>query len=424
MPDEGRILNMEQVENYVLSEFKKNLDGIKNKKIVLYGTSHNTEVLLKNLSYFNIVGIMDGQKKSGKFCEKDILDYDDVIKKEIEVIVIIANSSTTRIIYNRIKEFCRLNRITLLNIFGEDLLEKEAFHFKDNKYFKKYKNELKKLIDCNEVISFDIFDTLLISKTLFPNDIFFIMSKKLNDNEFYNLRAESSKGNNLNIFEIYDNYQKKTHISDIEKKELIDLEIKTELSMLSCRIEMVEILEYAVSKGKKVYLISDMYFTKKILKEILDKLNITGYNDIFVSCEYRKLKSQGLYTIYKNMTQGNTYLHIGDDKESDGFYAEISGITSYLIKSAYEMLKISSYSEILDENMTFNERVMIGIFIEKAFNDPFVLFDSNGILKVSDPKIRGFLFVAPIVTCFMSWLINKLKNMDLETILFRLEMDI
>ena len=38
-------------------------------------------------------------------------------------------------------------------------------------------------IDSHEVVSFDIFDTLLMRKVLFPNDVFYLMQKRegLND---------------------------------------------------------------------------------------------------------------------------------------------------------------------------------------------------------------------------------------------------
>lgn len=59
------------------------------------------------------------------------------------------------------------------------------------------KEELLKLIDANDYISFDIFDTLLFRKIYRPTDIFRILSnlalKKFNIKDFYNIRVDSEK---------------------------------------------------------------------------------------------------------------------------------------------------------------------------------------------------------------------------------------
>ena len=57
--------------------------------------------------------------------------------------------------------------------------------------------ELLKLIDSNNVISFDIFDTLLLRNVYKPTDIFRILSKiafeKYNIEDFYSIRVVAEK---------------------------------------------------------------------------------------------------------------------------------------------------------------------------------------------------------------------------------------
>lgn len=400
-------------KDYVVNLFNDNFLKYKDKRIVLYGTGPNTKSIIENTVGFNFVGLMDGYKKDGSIFGLDILDYDEVINKEAEIIVVVARKSSTNIIYNRISEFCIENKILVLDIFGNDLsIVKEKFT-EDNIYFNKNEEELKSQIQSHEAISFDIFDTLIMRKTLYPDDVFEIIGSRINNKEFTALRREAmAKVSNANIYEIYDEYQKMTNISDDERNRLLKLEISTEKSVLIPRVKMVEILNYAVSLGKKVYLISDMYFTKEILEEILNDLGVKGYSDIFVSCEYKVLKSQGLYRIYKEKVQAPSYLHIGDNEEADGVYPKEQGISCYNINSAYEMLEISSYRDIIKEAKTLQDRIMLGMFIERAFNNPFSLYNSKGRTKINTPYDKGYLFIAPVISAFMIWFIDKVKDYD------------
>lgn len=405
-------------EQYVLDTFRTNFDKLKDKRIILYGTGGYSKTILENMSDYNFIGVMDGYKTDGNFLGYDILDYNLVLEKKVEIIIIVARSSNTKVIYNRISDFCKKNNIIVMDIYGENLIERESIEYNDNEYFNKNEEELKHLIDINETISFDIFDTLVMRYTLISDDVFEIIGRRINNNDFIKFRKQSVKDINANIYEIYDEYRKITGISDKEKEELINLEIEIEKSLLVKRHKMVELFNYALSKGKKVYLISDMYFTKEILKDILDSLDIVGYTDIFISCEYRLLKTQGLFKKYKENIKSNSYLHIGDDFEADGKCAEINSIPSYLIKSAYEMLDISMYKTLLNNANSLSERILVGLFIERAFNNPFRLYNSKGRLRTESIKDRGYLFIAPLITTFMIWLINNLKKSDYDKILF------
>ncbi len=405
-------------EQYVLELFQKSFRRFSDRRIVLYGTGVYTEVILNNVSDYNFVGIMDGYKTSGSFLGYDILDYDSVLDKKAEIIIIIARSSNTKVIYNRISDFCKANNIAVMDIYGNNLIENENVFVENNEYFSRNEDELKRLIDENDAISFDIFDTLIMRYTLYPEDVLEIISRRIGGNDFVKNRKESDRQVNANIYEIYDEYKRITGISDSKKQKLINLEIEVEKSFLTAREKMVEILNYAVGNGKTVYLISDMYLPKDILGKILEKLGIKGYRDIFVSCDYKCQKASGLYRVYKNAVKGKKYLHIGDNYEADGVCAELNGISTYIIKNAYDMLDISIYRKINTIKNSLSERILLGIFIAKAFNNPFCLYSSSGRLKINSVYDRGYLFIAPLITSFMIWLINNVKNSAFDTILF------
>ena len=131
------------------------------------------------------------------------------------------------------------------NLFGKIYLK---FYNKSLKIKKKLSNDtdLKKLIDNNEIISFDIFDTVIVRKVLEPKDIFIIIEQIYNKRfktlkfNFQYIRSiaepqakKISKNKNrslcLNIDEIYDHIQQTQNLDNETINRLKSIEIEVEL---------------------------------------------------------------------------------------------------------------------------------------------------------------------------------------------------
>jgi predicted HAD superfamily hydrolase len=413
--------------DYIIKAFKENFLDYKDKKIVIYGIGNNTKIIVDEFKEYNIIGLMDGYKTGENIFGKKVLSYNEVLKVEVDIIIIVARSSSIKIIYKRISEFCSNNGILVFDINGNDLESTLNLTIEDNRYFDVNESELKKKIIENDIISFDIFDTLLMRKVLYPKDVFELVKRNAKSNylkqfDFVEQRIEAERQllmhTNPTLSEIYDAIRLNTSISEDEKKYLMDLEIATEMDVLICRKKMVEILNLAIDLGKKVYLISDMYMSKQLLTEILWKNGIKGYEDIFVSCEYRTPKCQELFPIFKDAIKSESYLHIGDNKDADELFAKLNGMNTFTINSAVDMIEISSYSRILKDLNTLDERIKVGMFAAKIFNNPFELYNSKGKALINNTYDVGYLFIAPIVSNFVLWLIEKIKNEEYGHILF------
>jgi len=288
------------------------------------------------------------------------------------------------------------------------------------------KQELINKIQDYEIISFDVFDTLLMRKTMFPVDVFDIVSQKVKrDNiviqDFRSQRLKADKDiaqTSPNIYEIYNQLRKNTGISESEKNRVIRYEIETEASVLVRREDMVEIFYHAVNCGKQVYLISDMYLPKAIIEYFLSNLNIQGYEDILVSCDYRKPKTGGLFNVFKDRVKSSSILHIGDNINSDINCAQLAGIDAFHIESAIDLMRKSSFYDIERFPANLNERSIIGMFTAYVFNSPFVEMDDKRRIVIDNEYDWAYLFVAPLITGFMSWMINHLRMGTYEGVLF------
>lgn len=413
-------------DEYVIDSFRDHFEVIKNRNIVIYGIGPKTELILNNFPEYNIVGLMDRNKKESQIYGKPLLSLKELLLLKIDMIVVVARIENYKPIFKRIRNFCYMHQIKVYGINGKNLFDFfGSGHITQDgaKYFELSEGDLKKQIDRHDVISFGIFDILIMRKTLFPQDVFDLVQDKICSDEiddFNSIRTKAERESpnlNTNIYGIYDYLQKSTGISDEEKEYLLHLEMEVEKQVLVRREKMVNMLEYAVKEGKRVYLISDMYLPGVILKEILTHLGIQGFEEIFVSCDYGKNKENGLYEIFKDKVCGNSYLHIGQNDYAD-FCANNFGIDIFIIQSAWNMLRMSTYGRVVNFLKSVNDRSMLGLCIAKVFNNPFCMYKTFGRPRIHNIADFGYLFLGPLVTNFIIWLVNELEQGDYDDILF------
>lgn len=407
-------------EKYTSELFRNSFSDFIDKKILIYGISMGTKAILDNCPEFNIIGLLDGIKKNEYLYDRYIYDIEDTPSLNPDAIVIVARNATTKIIYRRINKFCSENDIPVYNIYGERIFDDSGINDIDNDYFLLNETCLKSKIDNHDVISFDIFDTLLMRKVLFPRDVFQIVSRKNKDigfdfvSERISAEQELLAEGNPDIKQIYERISEKNNGCDVQ--HLLDEEIRTEEDVLIPRKSMVDLFRYAVESSRDVYIVSDMYLNKSILEKILSERGISGYKDIIVSCEYGKSKCQGLFDVLREKIDGRKCIHIGDNEEADGFYAKKAGFDSFLIKSAYEMTELSSLKKLSDFTSSFNDRLKISLIISEIFNSPFALYQSKSKPAVRTSGELG-LFISPIISDFVLWMNNNALSDGCENVL-------
>lgn len=413
-------------KEYIIDSFKKNLKKLKDKKVVIYGIGKSTKVVLDEFTDFNFIGLMDPVKEGDVIFGKQVLSVSDIGNMDVDAIVIIARASNLSIIYQRIENICKSKNIEVYDINGsliENIINENQL---ESEYFNKSIDDIKNVYQNYECISFDVFDTLIMRKTLYPMDVFQIVDKKAKENniyfgDFYSLRTEAERELNLEkspkIIDIYNRCQEKEHFSDEIKEKLMKLEIETECEVLIPRTEMVELLKWLVSKDVDVYLISDMYLSKEILEPILNKFGIQGYKKLMVSCDYGKSKCNGLYNYYLDLTKKEKYLHIGDNYEADGNMAKLNGLDIYSIKSSIDMMELSNLRTLKKYDNDFRSRCIIGNFISNVLNNPFAFYKTEGKIAIDNNYDFGYSLIGPFIFTFIEWMLGEVKKEKIDTLL-------
>lgn len=180
-----------------------------------------------------------------------------------------------------------------------------------------------------DVISFDIFDTLLLRRLLFPGDVFRLLAEDarrdygIQDFHYIRSNVESdvrhhSFKDDITLDEIYAEIQ--ARYPDWPVNSLKQRELALEEESCLANPLLLTLYREAITLGKKVFLISDMYLPEAFLAKILHRCGFDGYEKLYVSGTVGQAKHSGnLYRMILETEQiaPAQWLHIGGHPHSD-----------------------------------------------------------------------------------------------------------
>ncbi|SCB80261.1 HAD-IA family hydrolase [Gilliamella intestini] len=196
-----------------------------------------------------------------------------------------------------------------------------------------YIERVLKDIECYEVISFDIFDTILTRLVECPIDVFSIVEKCLIEKghfcaSFAVARFESEKiardiAYQQNIEEVtLDNIYEQLKITYPEYQDVIEeakqTEMMIEINYCVPSLDNLFLINKIFEKNKKIILVSDMYLDEETIKKMLSKVGVSSFDKLYLSSNLLKTKNHG--TIWQNVLDdyaNQKILHIGDNYYSD-----------------------------------------------------------------------------------------------------------
>ena len=265
-------------------------------------------------------------------------------------------------------------------------------------------------------IAFDIFDTLIFRKCGEPKSVFRIMERL--QKGFYEQRIDAEKtARNKSVYEeitLDDIYEQLESVYGRNRAaELKSLEVETELSLIIPNPEMMPVFNDLVRKGKTVFLISDMYLSTEIISKMLDKCGVRGYQELYVSSEYKKTKRSGSlfdFVLEENNLKPEGLLHIGDHPLSDYLIPSKRGIQAFLYKR-------SSPRNIFLKNI----KPKLGIAVTEKMRSDYEILRSvslNCCQGDSDAYYLGSQVLGPMIYGFSCWLHDWAKENRIKDFYF------
>lgn len=394
-------------DNDFYRDFERKFNRYKSKQIAIYGTGLNAKLIAENVTDYNIVGYISRELPCEFLDGKNVILISDAINLA-DVIIIAATVQSTKIVYARIQEDIP-DSIAVLDMYGNDLKNSKSIEL--NQYWSVSYELLCNEIDRHEVISFDIFDTLIMRRCIKPENIYSEI-----DEAFSICRLEKEISLNelvkaATIDEIYEEVGNELKLEENEIFERKTKEYELNKKLICARQKMIDALSYARKKGKQIIFTTDMYYDAQVLRGLLTECDIDS-DDIIVSCEYRKSKFDGsLYDVLLDKADGKSLLHIGDNHFVDGTNATKKGIDTFVIRSSYDLLCDSTFALLTDSVKTKADQRYLGYLISNLLNSPFALNKDKGKLRINDERELA-LIIYPITKLFLNFIINNSKEFD------------
>ena len=319
-------------------------------------------------------------------------------------------------IINKIFDYSEDYRYKKWKIFG--------IKFSIVKKFKPKKINIYEEIKKHEIISFDIFDTLLIRPYAKPTDLFLHIEKLYNIEGFHKNRIMAEKSARGKYIDFEDVTLNQIYEEINEKyKRFKEIEIELEDRILTIHKENKKLYDYALSIGKKIIIVSDMYLPKKVIEKILTKNNYTNYYKLYLSSDLMLTKASG--NLYKYIIDDlnvapSSIMHIGDNENSDFNNPKLYGIDSIFIEKIIDKFLQNNIKawKLLNENKN-----NIGISIMLGLS-AFSIFNNNDKNKNDNNEENnywrnfGFVYGGPAVFGYMNWLKKQVIKDNINEILF------
>ena len=290
--------------------------------------------------------------------------------------------------------------------------------------------ELIAQIKKHRIISFDIFDTLLVRPFLSPSDLFKYIEPKvreiINDQSFdfvgkrriaekiaFENALQRNEGETT-IDEIYSVFIEKNELPENCLNVLRDLEIATEREVLYRRESIYNAYLTAQALNKEIIIISDMYLPKKTLEDILSKNGIE-YSKIYLSSDLKKKKSTGeLFDIVieDQKCKPEEILHIGDNVKGDLKVPKAKGIHCFHMPRTIEKMLSDAYSfynhiwKRDEKNHSLSARSILAILGNYYYDNSYLPLRKNTLFN-GDLENLGFMGFGPLLFGYVKWLCEE-----------------
>ncbi len=238
---------------------------------------------------------------------------------------------------------CRMKRLYLTDwrvLSGPELKRQEKHADHAIRWMKQ--EDILAFCEPYDLISFDVFDTLLCRQAGAAGNVFLMLEKENGIPDFAaarqaaerQARQESADGETT-LRQIYDRMARNGTVSD--PRSAMEAEWRMEKSLIAPHPRMLPLVKALAERGKRIIAVSDMYLSAAQIEELLTAAGYPKLHRVFVSCEEGAGKAGGkLYRRVQERLEGcgsARVLHMGDNEEADGACAAGAGWDTALLRN-------------------------------------------------------------------------------------------
>lgn len=292
-----------------------------------------------------------------------------------------------------------------------------------------------KQIEKHTIISFDVFDTLLLRPVAIPCHLFWLMEKevqslledKLFDFQSTRVEAEAlarkraSPAAEVTLDQIYTAFGDMTCVSGEKLEAIKQKELALELQHCFAHPQGLALYQHALEAGKEIIFTSDMYISIAFLKQLLEK---NGYytkpHRIFLSSDTLKTKHSGTvypYIVEQLGCKPSSILHIGDNKTDDIKQGARAGFgTFYFPRNTERFFAVKRHRQIWG-TLAFVDHIEMSLIIGHLAHD-YAVKGEGDVHFSTGWHAFGYHVVGILYLGYIQWLMKALKREKMDAVYF------
>ena len=307
------------------------------------------------------------------------------------MIIIAAEARSSRIVSERIFDFCQNHHIQLLNMYGMDEIEiRHQSLLQEIGYVDFDEKEMLRQINQNDVVCFQLMDVLCAAKYFSKEDFMDALESCNGHCQFAKKRIQAEEmidhRGAYGIINIYKNYQSVTSTSIEEVQNMQSQEEEFFLDGVIPKKKMTDVLNHTYEQGKKIYIISDLPYTKELVERLLRKIGVQDYHGVIQENLLNITFSDGALRRGLAELFEQHVLYIGTRSNITFMMAQVYHMDVCMLKNAWEMLWQVSDLRIKKTDISADNRSVFSEWVQNAMNSPFVKDNKE---YMSQPVLTG-----------------------------------
>ena len=298
---------------------------------------------------------------------------------------------------------------------------------------------LKSAIEKSDLVSFDLFDTVMQRPSISPDAVQryagLLLAREMADApDFFTARkaaehaaraARNFEGD-VGLDAIYQGMGDAGWGAEALARARV-LEVEVERRIVLTRPPVVEALRHAKAAGKRVIAVSDTYFGRADIDALLAAAGLDGlFDDIVLSNELGARKDRGdlwKALLAREGAAPGAWLHIGDNEVSDMQRAGDLGLmTTHVMNPATLLLQKgflqSPTVQAADEAHGMADALLLGPAAARLAADPYPPGGALGPSRVTTAHDLGYCAYGPALFAFSAWLAAQPDVQALDRLYF------
>jgi FMN phosphatase YigB (HAD superfamily) len=273
-----------------------------------------------------------------------------------------------------------------------------------------------------DLLSLDVFDTLVWRAVPRPTDVFFLVADELRGrralfesssresfvSERMGAEARARRrvpSHEVTLSDIYAEFPR-AYLRGLEPQEVAEIEFRVEKRLVHVHAPMRDLLTRARSRGMRTALVSDTYFRHDQIAQL------TGVEADFtlVSCEHGLSKRGGLHRrlLERSDVTPERVLHVGDDR-----LADVEGPAELDLARYWFPRFPEAYQDLLETELPR----------QPSLRSPYIAAQDGGLTALrgrvmfhagSEHERWGAGILGPIVSGFCDWVAERCAALDID----------